>query len=246
MRIIRAVVVAAVAAVVYGMSFSAAIAKEETAKAGTSAKSVMSAPHKIVNATTVIREIAAIKNRKIPSVLLKEASAVIIVPTAAKHDFMVSGGKSAGLMLVHDKSGTWSSPVFITISGGTLGWQIVGEPMDLILIFRNSKNVDAVLKGKLTLDMKTNVIPGRIATTMKGASDSELKADITTYVRTQKALVEDAPVAGTTIQLDAAANDAFYAAPHVQAGEIVSGKVVKSTEETKALQKQLAEYAAAK
>src|SRR6185369_10343124 len=171
---------------------------------------------------------------------------IVLVPGATKNDLMASNGSAGGVLLVHDKEGKWSSPVFISISGGTLGWQIVSDPMDIVLVFKNRKNVDAVLNGKFDLDARIEIVTGRLGTTMKGATASELKADITTYVRSHGEFIGSAVVAGTTMRNDSVANDAFYANPKVNAGDIVSGKVVKSTEDIKALQKLLTDYASIK
>lgn len=256
MRKMRSVVVAAVASVVYCLSLSAAMAKDETEKSGTASRAkdetvkVGKAPKakndaiKIGKAAKVIKEIAAIPKMKIPPDLLSGASAVVIVPGAAKRDFMVSGASAGGVMLVHDKDGTWSSPVFITLSGGTLGWQIVSDQLDIVLVFKNRKSVDAILKGKFTMDTKTGLEPGRLGLNMKAATAKELKAEIASYIRSRGAFLEPANVVGATVQIDVAANDAFYARPKVDVGDIVSGTVLKSTEEVKALQKLLTDYAA--
>jgi len=258
MRKMRSVVVALVATVVYCMSLSAAMAKDEAVKSSTTPKTKdetikISTPAKvkeegsvISRSSRVIKEIAAIPKRKIPPVLLNGASAIVIVPGATKHNFMVSGASSGGVLLVHDKEGIWSSPVFITISGGSLGWQIVADPMDIVLVFKDRKNVDAVLKGKLTMDAKIAIEQGRLGLNMKAATAKELKAEVASYVRSHGKFFEDTPVAGTTLQIDAAANDAFYAKPKVDVGDIVSGKVINSNEEVKTLQKLLTDYAATK
>ena len=258
MRKMRSVVVAVIATVMYCTSLSAAMAKDEAVKIGTTSKvkteeaKTSQAPKlkdgavTISNAYKAIKEIAAIPKKKIPPVLLNDASAIVIVPGATKHDFMVSGSKSGGVLLVHDKEGNWSGPVFITISDSTLGWQVVADPMDIVLVFKDRKGVDAILKGKFTMDAKTAIEIGRVGLSMKGATAKELKAEISSYVRSHGAFFDDARVAGSTLQIDAATNDAFYAKPKVETGDILSGKVIKSTEDVKALQKLLADYAAIK
>lgn len=247
MNMIRMAVVAVVTVCVYGMSPAAAAVQEGTAKGGVSFGTVKHEELKISNASQLIQEIAAIPNRKIPSEVVKEARAVVIVPKASKQAFMVKAGSNGGVLLVRDKAGAWSNPVFISISGGTLGWQIAGDPMDIILLFRHAGTVDALLKGaKLTLDTKVDIVPGRVAPTMKGASHEELKAEVTSYVRSHGLFAEEAVVAGTTLRLDAAANNRFHGAPNVAAAEIVSGSAGRSTKETKALQIQLVDYPASR
>jgi lipid-binding SYLF domain-containing protein len=246
MRNLRCDVAAVAALFVACLTCSVALAREEPVKVASESKPARNDAAKIVNASRAMKEISAIPKRKIPPVVLKEASAVVVVPKAAKNAFMVSGGKTGGVLMVRDKDGVWSSPVFISISGGTLGWQIVGDPMDIVLLFKNSKQIDAILKGKLVLDRKVKIVPGWVALTMKGASKEELEAEIASYVLSHGVFVEEAVVAGTTLQVDAAANDAFYGTPKIDAAEILSGKVTKSSVEVSALQKLLTDYAAVK
>lgn len=239
-------VVAVVVLFISCMSLSAALAKDEPVKSGGESKAVKSEGTKIANASRAIKEISALPKRLIPPVLFKEATAIVIVPKISKQAFMVMGGSTDGVLLVRDKLGAWSSPVFLKLSGGTLGWQIVGDPMDVILLFRNNRQIDALLKGKITLDTKVTIVPGRVALTMKGASKEELEAEITSYVRSHGAFAEDAVVAGTTLQIDAAANDSFYAKPKIDAGDIITGKLVNSSADVTSLQKLLSDYAAAR
>ena len=246
MRKMRCEVVAVATLFVACLSCSVALAKDEPVKIVAESKNVRNDVSKIVNASRAVKEISAIPKRKIPPVLLKEAGAVIIVPKAPKNAFMVSGGKSGGVLLLRDKDGGWSSPVFVTLSGGTLGWQIVGDPMDIVLLFKNSKQIDAILKGKLALDAKVKIVPGWVAPTMKGASKEELGAEVASYVLSHGAFVEEAVVAGTTLQIDAAANDAFYGKSKIDAADILTGKTAKSSEEATVLQKLLTDYAVAK
>ncbi len=232
MKKTRAVFVAAVAILFYCFSLSAAMAKDEAVK--------------INNASKVVKEIAAIPKRKIPPVLLNDASAIIVVPKASKRDFMISGASAGGVLLVHNEKGAWSSPVFISISGGSLGWQVVAEPLDIILIFKDRKNLDALMKGKLTINAKIAIESGWLGPNLKGATSKELKAEIASYLLSHGKLVENTTLAGTTIIIDAVANDFYYAKSKVDVSDIVSGKVVKLTDEVKALQKLLSDYAATK
>lgn len=228
MNKIKIIIVTVVTALVGCFLNSPAMAKDETTK--------------ISNASNVIKEIAAIPKRKIPPILIEEASAVVIVPRAKKNDFMVSGGSAGGVLLIHDKNGVWGSPVFVRISGGTLGWQIVADPLDLILVFKERKSVDVLLKGRLVIDAKVAIESGWLGPNMKGASPKELKAAIAAYVRSHGKLVEDSTVAGTTLSIDIAANDAFYGKQGVNIADILSGKAAKSSQDVKNLQKVLADY----
>ena len=231
MKMLRSVVIAATATLLFSMSFSTALAKDE--------------PKNLGNAVRVIKEFSAIKKERIPPELLKNANGIAIIPGARKNDFMVSGRSVSGVLLVYETDGKWSSPVFISLSGGTLGWQMVGEPMDIVLVFKNTKRIDDITKGKLTMDIKVSVVPGPLGKTMKAATKEEQKAEINSYVRSHNAFA-NVSVASATIHIDTASNDLFYGKQKIDVGDILSGKAEKSSDDVKKLQKFLAEYAASK
>jgi lipid-binding SYLF domain-containing protein len=228
MKMMRSVLIASVAALLSWMPPSAAMAKEEAKNIG--------------NVVRAIKEITAIKKEKIPPAMIKDAIGIAIFPEAAKNDFMVKGRSAKGILLLHDKEGKWSNPLFVTLNGGTLGWQMVGNPMDIVMVFKNMKRIDEIMKGKLYMDIKVSVVPGPIGLTMKAATKQEQQAEINSYVRSH-GVFADVSVASATVQIDDAANEAFYGHPKISAGDIVTGKVEKSSDDFKNLQKLLTEYA---
>lgn len=231
MKVLRSVVVAATVTLLFGMSFSTAVAKDE--------------PKNISNAVRVIKEFTTGKKEIIPPALLKSAHGIAIFPGAGKNDFMVRGRSVGGVLLVHETDGKWSNPVFVTLSGGTLGWQMVGEPMDIILVFKNKERIDAIMKDKINMDVKIKVVAGPLGKTMKAATKEDQKAEINSYVRSHGNFA-DVTVAGSTVQIDPPANDLFYGKQKINAGDILSGKVEKSSDDVKTLKKFLDEYAAGK
>lgn len=229
MKIMRSVFIATVSALLFCFSLSTAMAKDEAKRLG--------------SAVRALKEISALQKNVIPPAFVKSATAIAIIPGAAKNDFMVGGRSAGGVLLVHDKEGKWSSPLFITLSGGTLGWQMVGEPMDIILLFRNSERVDAIMNDKLNMNAKVKVVPGPLGKGLKSAVKENQKTEINSYVRSHGEFA-DVAVAGSTVQLDKVANDGFYDKTKTNAADIVSGKVSKSSNDVQELQKLLSEYAA--
>jgi lipid-binding SYLF domain-containing protein len=219
------------AALVFSLSLTSAMAKDETK---TVSKSV-----------AAFKAIAAMPKKGVPPALFKNVQAIAIFPGLSKLDFMVSGRAGSGRLLVRDGEGNWSSPVFVSIDGGTLGWQIVGEPIDLLLLLKDRKAVDAVMKEKFTLSGKYMAIPGPLGTTLKGATEEELKATINSYIFF-RGTAEDFTVATSAVQVAGAANDAFYGGKKLRAEDIVAGKVGKPSAEIASLQKLLADFAAKK
>lgn len=231
MKIPRSVVFAAATTLLFCLSLTTAMAKDE--------------PKNLVNAVRVIKEFTAAKKERIPPELLKNANGIVIIPGASKNDFMVRGRSASGVLLVHETDGKWSDPVFITLSGGTLGWQMVGEPMDILLVFNNTKRIDDITKGKFTMDTRVALVPGPLGRSMKAATKEEKNAEINSYVRSHGKF-ENVSVATTTVQVDDASNDVFYGKQKINVGDILSGKAEKSSDDVKKLQTYLADYAAGK
>jgi lipid-binding SYLF domain-containing protein len=231
MNRIRHFVISATVALFFCISIPAAMAKET--------------PKNIGNAARVLKDITAIKKDRIPPSLLKNAIGVAIFPGASKADFMVSGKSVSGVLMAHDMDGKWSDPVFVTMSGGTLGWQMVGEPMDIILIFKNGERFDAIVKDKLYMDFKVKVMPGPVGKITKDVAEEDKKVEISSYVRCRGAFV-DVSVAASTLKIDGAANDAFYGKPKINPRDILAGKLENTPNDVKDLKKLLTEYSAGK
>jgi len=228
MHLIKSAITAVAAAAVFGISLTPAMAKEESALVGDSVKALK-----------------AVTSRKsgIPPALVKDAVAIAIFPGVAKVDLMAKGKMTRGFLMARDGEGKWGAPLFLTLSGGTLGWQIVAQPMDIVLLFKQRKNIDELVKGKLALGVKAaTVAQGPLGKSLKGATDEQMKADISAYILAHGEFA-DATVAGAALQVDAAADGAFYGKAKADAAEIVAGKVGDSSADLKTLHTLLTDYA---
>jgi len=62
-------------------------------------------------------------DKAIPQELLASAKCMAIIPGEKKVAFIVGGKYGKGLATCHTSRG-WSAPVFLTVSGGSMGFQI--------------------------------------------------------------------------------------------------------------------------
>ena len=53
-------------------------------------------------------------------------------------------------MSIREGSGGWGNPFFVTISGGSVGWQIGVQRVDIVLVFKTKKSVETILEGEFT------------------------------------------------------------------------------------------------
>ena len=163
----------------------------------------------VVEAATVLQELTSGNAERIPEGLLAEASAIAIVPHYMRGAFVigVSGGK--GIVMTRNANKTWTAPEFITLGGGSLGWQIGVSATDLVLIFRTPRSVNNLRQGKITLGADASVAAGPIGRYASAATDASMQAEILTYSRS-RGLFAGVSLTGASLQPDMRATQNYY------------------------------------
>lgn len=173
---------------------------------------------RIEEAILVFQEIAFLANEGIPESILKKAHGIAIIPGVVKAAYGIGGEYGRGVLLVQN-TGEWSNPSFITLAGGSLGWQIGIQRSDLVLVFKTRKSVDNIAEGRITLGADASVAAGPVGRGAQAGTDLEMKAEIYAYSKA-KGLFIGISVKGAAIQIDADANERFYKDPEITARRI--------------------------
>jgi lipid-binding SYLF domain-containing protein len=197
---------------------------------------------KVESAADVIEEIMAIPEKGIPPSLLEDAHGVAVIPGLIKVGFVVGGRYGTGVLAVREKEGGWSNPVFVSIAGGSVGWQIGAESTDLVLVFKSRKSIDGIMKGKFTLGADAAIAAGPVGRRAEAATDEKLKAEIYSYSRT-RGLFAGVSLEGSALQIDDEADAAYYGRKGITPADILSGKDVKAPPSADRLGKALAKHA---
>lgn len=174
------------------------------------------------SAVDVLEEIAGIPEQGIPAHLLRDARGVAVVPGLIKIGLILGARHGRGVLLVRDPAGNWSNPVFVTLTGGSLGYQVGAQSSDIVLVFQSEKSVDGILKGKFTLGADAGVAVGPVGRRAEAATDAQLKAEIFSYSRSRGAFI-GVSLEGSALLIDDGANAVYYGKEGVVAAEIVSG-----------------------
>jgi lipid-binding SYLF domain-containing protein len=164
---------------------------------------------RIEEATTVLKEIAEIPESGIPPSLLGDAYGIAVVPGVIKVGFVVGGRRGKGVVVVRGENGAWSRPIFVTLTGGSVGWQIGAQSTDVILVFKSKRSIDGVLEGKFTLGADASIAAGPVGRRAEASTDPKLKAEIYSYSR-NRGLFAGVSFEGAKLGVDDDANDAFY------------------------------------
>jgi lipid-binding SYLF domain-containing protein len=208
----------------------------------TAAKADVEGVSKIYDSIAVIEQIVSIPEKGIPPVLLRNASGIAIIPDVIKAGFVVGGRYGTGILVVRDKDGNWSNPSFITVAGGSVGWQIGVEAIDIVLVFKNERNINRILSGKFTLGADASVAAGPVGREAQAATDIQLKSEIYSYSRS-RGLFAGLALAGSVLSIDEEDNAAFYGKDGILARDIFAHKDMKVPPVVEKLKRLLTDYA---
>ena len=157
----------------------------------------------------VLADFIAIPNRQIPQYLLAEATAIAVIPDVTKIGFIAGVRRGHGVVMVRDAEGEWSLPQFITLTGGSVGWQAGIQGTDVVLIFKTRKGVEGLMRGKFTIGVDAAVSAGPVCRNAEAATDATLKAEILSYSRS-RGLFLGVALDGSALEIDQFAHHSYY------------------------------------
>src|SRR5579871_5306575 len=185
---------------------------------------------KLLMASQVLEELRNGRDQYIPDKLLERAYAIAVIPDMTKIAFFAGGRRGHGVLVVRDKDGRFTSPVFITMTGGSFGWQWGVQSTDILLVFTTRKGVEGITGGKVTLGADASVAAGPVGRSASAATDTSFKAEVYSYSRS-RGVFAGLALDGKVLTVDDDANDAFYRKQGVSASDIVSG-AIRSNDDT--------------
>lgn len=163
------------------------------------------------NAVRVLREIMEAPDKSIPQDLLRDAKAIAVIPDVLKVGFVFGGRRGEGLISVKGADGSWSNPSFISVTGGSVGFQIGVSSTDVVLVFRTQRGVDSIVNGKFTIGADAAAAAGPVGRTATASTDAQMKAEIYSYSRS-RGLFAGVAIDGAALRIDYDANAAVYGA----------------------------------
>ncbi len=164
----------------------------------------------VQSAANVLVDVMNTPGKAIPATLLQNAQAVVIIPRTIKLGFIVGGQRGHGVVMVRDAGGGWTAPQFVTLTGGSIGWQAGAQASDFILLFRTPESVESMLGGKFTIGADASAAAGPVGRRVNASTDIELHSEILSYARS-KGLFAGVSLDGSVLQLEPATNAAYYA-----------------------------------
>lgn len=163
---------------------------------------------RIDEAATVLREIHSAPDRDIPQDLWQKAQCVGVIPSVKKAAFIIGGEYGKGVMSCREGN-AWSAPSFVVLEKGSVGFQIGGESVDLVLLVMNDHGVNRLLEDKVALGGEASIAGGPVGRDVRAMTDAQMKAEVLSYSRSQ-GLFAGIDLTGGVLKPDQDANRDLY------------------------------------
>ena len=163
---------------------------------------------RLETSAAVFDEVMKMGDRSIPEDLLKKAQCVAIVPGLKKGAFVVGAKFGRGFVSCRTAAG-WSAPAGIRVEGGSVGFQIGGTEIDVILAIMNKRGVERLLSNKFTLGADASVAAGPVGRTAAAQTDAAMTAEILSWSRS-RGVFAGVALEGATLRGDDDANLDLY------------------------------------
>ena len=160
-------------------------------------------------ATRVLSDIMQAPDKSIPRDLLRDAYAIAVIPSVLKVGLVFGGRHGEGVISVKSPDGTWSNPVFLSLTGGSVGFQAGVSSTDVVLVFRTRRGVDGIVNGKFTIGADAHAAAGPVGRNLNASTDAAMQAEIYSYSRS-RGLFAGVSLDGAALRIDDDADAAIY------------------------------------
>src|SRR5258708_6450962 len=160
------------------------------------------------SAATVLNEIMSAPDKGIPEEILGSAKCIAVVPSLLKGGFILGGAHGRGMVTCHTDNG-WSAPAPFTLTGGSFGFQIGLQGVDLVMTVMNDRGMQALLSATFKLGVDASAAAGPVGRHAEGSTDWKFRAEVLTYSRA-RGLFAGVTVNGSSIRQDESATRELY------------------------------------
>jgi len=186
------------AAVVIGMAVTAMRSDQAETKAA----------DRVQAAADVLNEIQSAPDQGMPEDVLASAECVAVVPTMLNGGFIIGARFGRGVSSCRTPKG-WSAPAFFTVEGGSFGFQIGGQAIDLVMLVMNDDGMRKLLSSKFKLGADASVAAGPVGRHAAADTDWTMRAQILSYSRA-RGVFAGVALDGAVVKQDKDSTREFY------------------------------------
>lgn len=173
-------------------------------------------PQNLINrldrAQETLNEIMAVPDKAIPNSILEEATCVGVVPSLIKGAFFIGAEHGQGVVTCRTPQG-WSAPVFIQMTGGSVGFQWGGQATDLVLVAVNQKGFQDLLRSKFKIGAGASAAAGPVGRDAGASTNWKMQSELLTWSRS-RGVFAGINLNGIAVTQNTADTQLLYGAPH--------------------------------
>jgi lipid-binding SYLF domain-containing protein len=166
------------------------------------------ASDRVQAAADVLNEIESAPDSGIPEEILSRSECVAVVPSMLKGGFIVGAKYGRGLASCRTPKG-WSAPAFFVVTGGSFGFQIGGQAVDLVMLIMNQNGMQHLISSQFALGADASVAAGPVGRHAEGNTDWKMRAEVLTYSRA-RGIFAGVSLNGAVVKQDKDSTREFY------------------------------------
>ena len=171
-------------------------------------KNETKATQRVQAAADVLNEIQGAPDQGIPSDVLGSAECIAVVPTMLNGGFIVGARYGRGVSSCRTPKG-WSAPAFFSVEGGSFGFQIGVQAVDLVMLIMNDDGMRNLLTSKFKLGADASVAAGPVGRHAAADTDWKMRAQVLSYSRA-RGVFAGVALDGAVVRQDKDATREFY------------------------------------
>ena len=141
--------------------------------------------------------------------MLPQARAVMICPRVFKAGFLFGGEGGGCVLLARGGQGSWSSPAFYSVGGGSFGLQAGIQDAEVMMMILTTNGLRSVMDSQFRLGANASVAVVTVGGGVEGATTTNLNADIVAFART-RGLFAGVSLQGSVMSSDSAGDAVYY------------------------------------
>lgn len=159
----------------------------------------------LTHSTEVYKAISEGKDgKRVPSSVLERTKCVAVFPDTVTISAGLGGTHGDGVGFCKTSAGTWENPMFLNLTGGSLGIQAGVKSADIVLYITGDKAAEALKKGSFSVGGELSAVAGTYDRTAIAP-----QTQVVAYSRTE-GLFLGASIDGVNISRDDSDERAFY------------------------------------
>jgi SH3 domain-containing YSC84-like protein 1 len=178
---------------------------------------------RVAEAARVLEEVLSAPDKGVPQAIIERAQAVVVIPSTVKGALLIGAQRGKGVMSSKSAAG-WSAPAFVTLTGGSVGFQIGGQATDIVLVVVNERGITNLAQNTFKIGGDASVAAGPVGREATASTDYKLQAQILSYSRS-RGLFAGVSLAGSTIRSDRDANERIYGVGYSTRNIVIERKV---------------------